>query len=64
MTVLLINPPAVEPVSLDEAKAHLRLGGSDDDDYLSALIVAARLQVETAIRRARACLSAPHMPGA
>ncbi|MCE1235088.1 MAG: head-tail connector protein [Hyphomicrobiales bacterium] len=51
MTVLLITPPAVEPVSLDEAKAHLRLTGSDDDDYLSALIVAARLQVETAIRR-------------
>lgn len=51
MTVLLITPPAVEPVSLEEAKAHLRLVGSDDDDYLSALIVAARLQVETAIRR-------------
>lgn len=51
MTVLLITPPALEPVSLDEAKAHLRLTGSDDDDYVSALIVAARLQVETAIRR-------------
>lgn len=51
MTVLLLVPPALEPVSLEEAKAHLRLAGSDDDDYVSALIVAARLQVETAIRR-------------
>lgn len=51
MTVLLITPPALEPVSLAEAKAHLRLTGTDDDDFVSALIVAARLQVETAIRR-------------
>lgn len=51
MTVLLTVPPALEPVSLEEAKAHLRLDGNGDDDYVSALIVAARLQVETAIRR-------------
>lgn len=51
MTVSLLAPPTLEPVSLEEAKAHLRLAGSDDDDYVSALIVAARLQVETAIRR-------------
>lgn len=51
MTVLLISPPAVEPVTLAEAKAHLRLTGSDDDDYLAAQITAARIQVETATRR-------------
>lgn len=51
MTVSLLAPPSLEPISLEEAKAHLRLAGSDDDDYVSALIVAARLQVETAIRR-------------
>lgn len=51
MTVVLITPPAVEPVTLEEAKAHLRLTENDDDDYVSTLIVAARLQVETAIRR-------------
>lgn len=51
MTVLLISPPAVEPVSLVEAKAHLRLTGSDDDDYLAALVAAARIQVETVTRR-------------
>lgn len=51
MTVLLISPPAVEPVSLVEAKAHLRLTGGDDDDYLAALIAAARIRVETVTRR-------------
>lgn len=51
MTVLLITPPAVEPVSLADAKAHLRLETTAEDDYVSALIVAARLHVETAIRR-------------
>ena len=51
MTVALISPPALEPVSLDEAKAHLRLTGTEDDDYVAALIVAARLHVETSTRR-------------
>lgn len=51
MTVLLIDPPAIEPVTLAEAKAHLRLAGSDDDDYVAAMITAARIQVESATRR-------------
>ena len=64
MTVLLISPPAVEPVSLDEAKAHLRLTGTDDDTWLAAMIAAARIHVETATRRSlidqtwRLCLDA------
>ncbi len=51
MTVLLIQPPAVEPVTLVEAKAHLRITGTEDDEYLAAQITAARIQVETATRR-------------
>lgn len=52
MTVLLITPPAIEPVTLAEARAHLRLDdGHDDDDYVAAMITAARIQVETATRR-------------
>ena len=51
MTVSLIAPPVLEPVSLDEVKAHLRLTGSDDDDYLAAMIAAARIHVESATRR-------------
>lgn len=51
MSAILIDPPAIEPVTLAEAKAHLRLTGSDDDDYVAAMITAARIQVESATRR-------------
>jgi uncharacterized phiE125 gp8 family phage protein len=42
----LVTPPAEEPVSLAEAKEHLRLEGTEDDTYVSALIQAARQHVE------------------
>lgn len=34
--------PAVEPVTLSEAKAHCRIDGNDDDAYVASLITAAR----------------------
>ena len=46
MTNMLITPPSAEPLSLVEAKAHLRLDSTDEDDLVTALIVAARQVVE------------------
>lgn len=50
----LITPPAIEPVTLDEAKAHMRLETTmmKDDDLITALISAARQQVEESTQRA------------
>jgi uncharacterized phiE125 gp8 family phage protein len=52
MGLKLVTPPIVEPVTLDEAKAHLRLETDADDAYVSALITAARERVELFLRRA------------
>jgi uncharacterized phiE125 gp8 family phage protein len=52
MGLKLVTPPAVEPVTLAEAKTHLRLDTAVDDSYVSALITAARERVELFLRRA------------
>jgi uncharacterized phiE125 gp8 family phage protein len=44
--------PAAEPLSSAEAKAHLRVSGSGDDAYISALVKAARLRAEQICNRA------------
>jgi uncharacterized phiE125 gp8 family phage protein len=41
-TLVRSSDPAAEPVSLTDAKEQLRITHSDDDDYITALIVAAR----------------------
>ncbi|MBB5755282.1 head-tail connector protein [Prosthecomicrobium pneumaticum] len=52
MTVALIEAPAIEPVSVAEAKAHLRLDGSEEDGLVAAAIAAARIHVEAVTGRA------------
>lgn len=66
----LTTPPAVEPVSIDEAKRHLRIDDDvyDDDDLVSALIAAARSYVEEVCGRSLLTqtwrLALPGFPGA
>jgi uncharacterized phiE125 gp8 family phage protein len=52
MTSYLLAGPAEEPVTLAEAKAWLKLDGSDEDALVSTLIAAARLHVEGTTGRA------------
>jgi uncharacterized phiE125 gp8 family phage protein len=46
MSLTLITPPSSEPVSLAEAKAHLKVDTTDDDAPIASLIAAARVRAE------------------
>lgn len=52
LVVNRVTPPASEPVTLDEAKLHLREDGTAQDAYINSLITAAREYVENDILRA------------
>lgn len=52
MKYQISSQPAVEPVSLSEAKDHLRIDGSDEDTYLATIITASRKYCEQYCNRA------------
>lgn len=67
MALTLITPPAREPVSVTEAKLHLRVDHSQEDDYIAGLITAAREHVEDFCNRSLLTqtwlLTLDHFPG-
>src|SRR5256885_12694283 len=52
MASILLAGPAVEPITLAQAKQFVRVEHDDDDDVITALIAGARIHVETQTRRA------------
>ena len=52
MRLVPVTPPALEPVALEEMKAHLRVDVADDDDLIQSKISAARQYAEHYTRRA------------
>jgi uncharacterized phiE125 gp8 family phage protein len=51
MALTKITDAAVEPVTLAEAKAHLRVDAADEDAYITALITVARTAAEERMQR-------------
>lgn len=47
----LVTPPSGDVVTLEEAKIHLRVDGSEEDDYISSLIAASVGMTEEVLRR-------------
>lgn len=52
MALVLVTGPAIEPIALAEAKLHLRVDDTADDNLITALITVARERVEHITRRA------------
>ena len=45
-TVLIVSPPAIEPVSIDLVRRHCRIDQGSDDDLLEIYLTTARVAVE------------------
>lgn len=42
----VVTPPTAEPITVDQASAHVRVDSTDDQDYLAGLISVARQYIE------------------
>ena len=51
MTFVVNTAPAEEPVTLEEAKTQCRVDNTHDDDEITSIIVAARIQAELNLSR-------------
>ncbi|MDH4981297.1 head-tail connector protein [Hyphomicrobium sp. D-2] len=49
MALVLTSAPALEPVTVSEAKAHLRVDGTAEDTLIGSLILTSRLHIEAAL---------------
>ncbi len=49
MALVMTSGPALEPITLAEAKAHLRVDTAADDLLITSLITTSRLHIETAL---------------
>lgn len=49
MALVLRTAPAVEPVALEEVKAHLRVDGDAEDALIASLALTSRLHIEAAL---------------
>jgi uncharacterized phiE125 gp8 family phage protein len=49
MSLVMTSGPALEPVTVAEAKAHLRVDGTAEDVLIASLLLTSRLHVEAAL---------------
>ena len=49
MALVLTSGPALEPISVADAKAHMRLDSGAEDALIASLILTSRLHLETAL---------------
>ena len=49
MALILTSGPATEPVTVADAKAHLRIDGTNEDILIASLLLTARLHIEAAL---------------
>ena len=49
MSLVMTSPPAAEPVTVADAKAHMRIDTDAEDVLIGSLILTSRLHIETAL---------------